>query len=187
MREARARLAELLDDAERGNITLITRHGRTAAAIVPAALLEQLGQPRPALVAAAAALRGALHTLEPLLPAHPGAPAARRAPYEARPGRAVLVASSLTELRGPVHGVVELPLRLFWSAQDRSFDLDRPSMLRALYETVLQEASRPEDLTSYLNGDVLPRVWTELFLPKGVRRAWEDQHQALRTARPSAA
>jgi prevent-host-death family protein len=183
MREARARLADLLDDAERGNVTLITRHGRTAAAIVPAELLEQLSQPGPALAAAADALRGALHTLEPLLPAKP----ARRAPYQARPGRAALVASSLAELRGPVHGVVELPLRLFWSAPDRSFDLDRPSMLRALYEIVLQEASRPEDLTSYLNGNILPGVWPELFLPKGVRRAWEDQHPALRAARPSAA
>lgn len=44
MREARARFADLLDDAERGTITFVTRHGRTAAAIAPAPLLEQLGQ-----------------------------------------------------------------------------------------------------------------------------------------------
>jgi len=70
---------------------------------------------------------------------------------------------------------VELPLRLFWSAPDRTFDLDQPSMLRALYETVLREASRPGDLTSYLNGEILVAVWPDLFLPKGVRRAWEDR------------
>jgi len=82
MREARARFAELLDDAERGNVTLITRHGRTAAAIVPVALLGQLGEAGaggalpdpeagPALRAAVASLRDALGALEPLLPRNP--------------------------------------------------------------------------------------------------------------------
>jgi hypothetical protein len=88
----------------------------------------------------------------------------------------------MADLAGPVHGVVEMPLRLFWSAPDRTFDLDQPSMLRALYETVLREASRPDDLSSYLNGETLVAVWPELFLPKGVRRAWEDQHPELRAA-----
>jgi len=198
MREARARFAELLDDAERGNITLITRHGHAAAAIVPVTLLGEVGKPggEPArpdadheLEAAVASLRSALRALETLagqadLPAEA---AARGTAYQARPGRAALVAASLADLAGPDHGVVELPLRLFWSAPDRTFDLDQPSMLRALYETVLREASRPGDLTSYLNGDILVAVWPDLFLPKGVRRAWEDQHPELRAARLAAA
>jgi prevent-host-death family protein len=198
MREARARFADLLDDAERGNVTLITRHGRAAAAIVPVALLGQLGEPgrarpgseaRPALRAAAASLRDALCTLEPLLGQEtaPAAPAAHAVPHQARPGRAGLVAASLADLRGPAHGVVELPLRLFWSAPDRTFDLDQPSMLQAMYEAVLREASRPDDLTSYLNGEVLLAAWPELYLPKGLRRAWEDRHPALRAARLAAA
>ena len=198
MREARARFAELLDDAERGNITLITRHGHAAAAIVPVTLLGRLGEtggeaPRPdaghVLEAAAASLRSALRELETLAgqASAPTDPAARRAAYRARPGRATLVAASLADLAGPAHGVVELPLRLFWSAPDRTFDLDQPSMLRALYETVLREASRQVDLTSYLNGEILVAVWPDLFLPKGVRRAWEDQHPELRAARLAAA
>ena len=197
MREARARFAELLDDAERGNVTLITRHGRTAAAIVPVALLGQLGEPGgalpdpeagPALRAAVASLRDALGALEPLL-GQETAPAAvaHAVLHQARPGRAGLVAASLADLRGPAHGVVELPLRLFWSAPDRTFDLDQPSMLQAMYEAVLREASRPGDLASYLNGEVLVAVWPELFLPKGLRRAWEDRHRALRAARLAAA
>jgi prevent-host-death family protein len=195
MREARARFADLLDDAERGNVTLITRHGRAAAAIVPVALLGQLGEPggalpgpeaRPALRAAAASLRDALCTLEPLL-GQETAPAAPAVPHQARPGRAGLVAASLADLRGPARGVVELPLRLFWSAPDRTFDLDQPSMLQAMYEAVLREASRPDDLTSYLNGEVLLAAWPELYLPKGLRRAWEDRHPALRAARLAAA
>jgi prevent-host-death family protein len=198
MREARARFAELLDDAERGNVTLITRHGRTAAAIVPVALLGQLAEPggarqapeaRPALQAAIASLRDALRALEPLLGQEtaPAAAAAHAVPRQARPGRPGLVAARLADLRGPAHGVVELPLRLFWSAPDRTFDLDQPSMLQAMYEAVLREASRPGDLASYLNGEILATAWPELYLPKALRRAWEDRHPALRAARLAAA
>jgi DNA invertase Pin-like site-specific DNA recombinase len=113
-------------------------------------------------------------------PAARGAPGAR---YQSRPGRRALVAASLADLRGPAEGTLELPLRLFWSSPDRTFDLGKPFMLRSLYETVLREASRPEDLTTYLNGDTLLAVWPDLYLPKGVRQAWEDQHPDLRAAR----
>lgn len=187
MREARTRFADLLDDAERGTVTLITRRGRTAAAIVPAELLDRLGQPGPALEAAADALRGALGALEPLLPQAGAPPAGRDTPYRARPGRAWPVAASLTGLRGPAHGTVELPLRLFWSAPDRTFDLDKPSERYALYEVVLNQARHPDDLAAYLNGEILLAVWPELYLPAGVRRAWEDRHPALSAARTAAA
>jgi DNA invertase Pin-like site-specific DNA recombinase len=107
--------------------------------------------------------------------------------YQSRPGRRALVAASLAELRGPAAGMVELPLRLFWSSPDRTFDLGKPFMLRSLYETVLREASRPEDLTTYLNADTLLAVWPDLYLPKGVRQAWEDEHPGLRAARAALA
>jgi hypothetical protein len=106
---------------------------------------------------------------------------ALRTRHQARPGRTALVAADLAELRGPVSGAVELPLRMFWYPE-RVFDLDQPGMLEWLYRTVLREASRPEDLTSYLDGDTLVRLWPGLHLPKGVRRAWEDQHPVLRAA-----
>ena len=108
------------------------------------------------------------------------------APYQARPGRSVLVAGELAELQGPVSGLVELPLRLFW-CPDRTFDLDDPAMLRWMYQTVLREASRPEDLVAYLNGDTLVAVWPELFLPKGVRQAWEERYPVLCAASATAA
>ncbi len=198
MREARARFAELLDAAERGGVTVITRHGRATAAIVPAGLLDQLGKPdtgplppdaAPAVQAAAAGLRDALRALEPLLGREtaPAEAVAHAVPYQARPGRPALVAASLASLQGPDRGVVELPLRLFWSAPGHAFDMDQPSMRQAMYEAVLREASRPEDLTSYLNGDLLVATWPELYLPKGLRRAWEDRHPALRAARQAAA
>ena len=113
---------------------------------------------------------------------------ARTAPRQAlaRPGRTVLVAADLADLRGPVEGVVELPLRLFWSAADRTFDLSDPGMLRSMYEKVLREAIQVDELTTYLNGRKLAAVWHDLFLPRDVRRAWEDQHPTLRRAAAAA-
>ncbi len=98
--------------------------------------------------------------------------------YQSRPGRGVLVAASLADLRGPVDGVVELPLWLFWHP-DRRFDLAEPDMLAWMYQIVLREATRPEDL-AYLNGELLTPLWPDLYLPKDVRQAWEEQHPALR-------
>jgi hypothetical protein len=49
-----------------------------------------------------------------------------------------------------------------------------------MYQNVLREATRAEDLTSYLHGDTLVAVWPDLVLPEGVRHAWEDRHPVLR-------
>jgi hypothetical protein len=110
-----------------------------------------------------------------------------RARYQARPGRSAVVVTSLADLRGPVEGTVELPLWLFWSVPGHTFDLGDRDMRMWLYQTVLREASRPEDLTTYLDGDTLITLWPDLFLPKGVRQAWEDQFPALRAAAVTAA
>jgi hypothetical protein len=53
--------------------------------------------------------------------------AIRASPLLVYQGRPVLVAASLADLRGPTSGVVELPLRLYWSAPDRTFSLDDPA------------------------------------------------------------
>jgi hypothetical protein len=102
--------------------------------------------------------------------------------HPSRPGRRALVAADLDSLRGPVSGKVQLPLRLFWSLPDHQFDLDDLDTRRWYYETVLREASRPDDLTAHLDGATLVRLWPELYLPKGVRRAWEERHPSLRAA-----
>jgi hypothetical protein len=107
--------------------------------------------------------------------------------YRARPGRQAVVVPGLADLRGPADGTVELPLWLFWSCPGHTFDLSDRDMRRWLYETVLREASRPEDLTTYLNGDTLITLWHDLYLPKGVRQAWEDRHPVLRAVPAAAA
>jgi len=96
-----------------------------------------------------------------------------------RPRRRFLVAADLADLRGPSSGVVELPLRLFWSAPDRTFDLGVPDLVRSMYEKVLREAVRFEELATYLNGDLLVAVWPMLFLPREMRQAWEARHPVL--------
>jgi hypothetical protein len=106
-----------------------------------------------------------------------------RARYQARPGRQAVVVADLADLRGPAAGTVKLPLWLFWSgAPGHAFDLGDADMRRWLYQTVLREAASPEDLTTYLDAGTLIALWPDLYLPKGVRRAWEDQHPVLRTA-----
>jgi hypothetical protein len=105
-----------------------------------------------------------------------------RARYQSRPGRRAVVAADLAELRGPVEGMVELPLWLFWSSPGHVFDLGDRDMRLWFYQTVLREAGREEDLAAYLDRDTLIELWPDLYLPAGVRRAWEDQHPVLRTA-----
>lgn len=97
----------------------------------------------------------------------------------ARPGRPARVVGDLGELRGPVRGTVELPIRLFW-APDRTFDLDDPAELRWMYENVLREAIRTDELRRWLDAGTLVRLWPLLNLPRGVRRAWEARHDQLR-------
>ncbi|HUB39012.1 MAG TPA: hypothetical protein VMA72_09180 [Streptosporangiaceae bacterium] len=105
-----------------------------------------------------------------------------RTRHQARPGRRAIVVADLASLRGPAHGTVELPLRLFCSSADRRFDLDSTSSRRSLYQTVLREASQPSDLTDYLNRGILIGLWPGLPLPAGVRHAWEELHPALRSS-----
>ena len=103
-----------------------------------------------------------------------------RGRYQSRPGRHAVVATSLADLKGPTEGIVELPIWLFWYP-DRTFDLGEPGILSWMYQVVLREASSTEDL-AYLNGDMLVVLWPELYLPKGVRQAWEGRHPELVSA-----
>jgi hypothetical protein len=95
--------------------------------------------------------------------------------------RPYLLPETLGELTGPVTGVIQLPLRLDWSERTE-FHLDDPAERNVMYERVIREATRVDDLRSYLNEDVLRQVWGGLFLPARVRRSWEDRFPDLRLA-----
>jgi DNA invertase Pin-like site-specific DNA recombinase len=192
--EAIFRVFAGLADFGRATISAGTSDGLAAARAAgkrlgrpPALTAEQLREVRALLLrpehtisSVARALGVSRSTIYKHLPAQARGPAAHFAPYQARPGRPALVIDDLADLRGPVTGLIELPLRLFWSLPDHRFDLDEPDLRRWYYETVLREATRPGDLAAYLDGETLVGLWPELYLPKGVRRGWEEQHQALR-------
>jgi len=69
--------------------------------------------------------------------APPGSRYADQRPYA--------VADSLADLRGPTSGTVVLDRRLDWSGQAR-YDLANPRRMASMYETVLREATRADDL-----------------------------------------
>jgi hypothetical protein len=91
------------------------------------------------------------------------------------------VVADLDELHGPTTGMVELPQRLMWQ-RNRTFNLDDPDQLRWMYENVLREAIRVEELRTFLDAPTLARQWRNLNLPRGVREAWESRHPQLRAA-----
>jgi hypothetical protein len=105
--------------------------------------------------------------------------------YESRPGRGVVVAATLDELNGPNRGEVELPHHLLWNP-DRTANLDDPWDLEWVYALVLREARGVDDLRAWIDGTTLQGLWPTLNLPRGVRKAWEDQHATL-VRRPAAA
>jgi hypothetical protein len=100
--------------------------------------------------------------------------------------RSVTVPDSLADLKGPRSGVVELPVTLFWSRPDRTFDLGDRYRAIDMYLAVLDAARGPDDLVAYLNGDLLIELWPDLHLTRAKRRPWEDRFAELRPASAAA-
>src|SRR5258705_13524695 len=109
--------------------------------------------------------------------------------YQSRPGRLALVTPTLQELHGPTGGEVVLSHRLVWQAEPlRHFNLDDSFDRLQVYEIVLREAIRLDELRTWLNAGILREIWPDLYLPRGVRRAWCGHRRAAaevrRLARP---
>jgi hypothetical protein len=96
-------------------------------------------------------------------------------------GRPYTLPDSLEELTGPTTGVVDLPLRLDWSEQ-RRYDLADGRQRNLMYERVIRESMRVEDLRAYLHGPTLLAAWPQLWLPMKVRRLWESRFHRLASA-----
>lgn len=95
--------------------------------------------------------------------------------------------SRLEDLRGPAHGMVDLPLHVVWSGR-RSFEVDalRPRM--GLYRTVLAEGQQ-QDVVDFLNRDLLIAQWPVLrtLISRLVRDVWEERFPELTAARSATA
>lgn len=82
--------------------------------------------------------------------------------------RPVVVVDDLASLHGPAAGVVTLPITLNWTPRTR-YDLAGEAAQRSLYQVVLREAHTEDEIETYLNADLLRRLWGTLTLPRAVR------------------
>lgn len=98
----------------------------------------------------------------------------------------MVVPTSLDDLRGPASGVVELPVRLYWSGS-REFDLADPHQVADMCEAVLDVAATTGDIAAYLNAGLLIHVWPALGMSRVKRDAWESRFPVLRRQRLAAA
>lgn len=98
-----------------------------------------------------------------------------------RYAKPIVIADDLTLLRGRTSGVVTLPRNLDWSGSG-DYDLDSPGRIVDLYRTVLIEATKPADLHAFLDRAVLTQLWRTLWLPPGLRHAWEERFPELQRA-----
>lgn len=95
----------------------------------------------------------------------------------------VAVPQDLNLLIGPTTGIVRPPVHLDWSG-DAEYDLDRPGRIVDLYRAVINEAASPEDLHTYLNKTVLKQLWSYMWLPRNIRRDWENHFPELAQLAP---
>lgn len=92
--------------------------------------------------------------------------------------RPIAIIDDLASLHGPSAGIVNLPLNIDWSPK-RTYDLNDEADRRVLYERVLREALRVDQLAELLNAGLLTRVWPHLWLPREVRARWEHRFPEL--------
>lgn len=95
--------------------------------------------------------------------------------------RPYAVPDRLADLTGPASGHVVLPAELGWTGRI-DYDLDDPADAAVLYERVLVDAVRTQDVTRLLNAGRLRLLWSRLFLPTRVRHLWETRFSDLSAA-----
>jgi hypothetical protein len=88
-------------------------------------------------------------------------------PYPDPPAR-------LTDLTGPTQGTIDLPVTIDWGPK-RTYNMAIDADRRVVYELVLQEAGSTEEVSQYVNGQVLAKVWAQLWLPRRIRNTWEER------------
>ncbi|WP_227997519.1 hypothetical protein [Nocardia australiensis] len=90
------------------------------------------------------------------------------------------VVDSLTELHGPEHGTLHLPVELAWSGRTE-FDLSDDYDQTAAYKIVLEEGTR-RHLRELVSGRLLSAIWSQMRPARPVRALWENKFPQLRAA-----
>lgn len=90
-------------------------------------------------------------------------------PYEAP--------SSLSALRGPADGVLEVPMTVHWGPS-RVFDLAEAGQRRMVYQALVREGT-PAVQEALLNETLLRLEWAGLILPERCRGLWEERFPEL--------
>ena len=95
----------------------------------------------------------------------------------------VAVPRDLNALRGPLSGVVRLPLRIYSSGlgPERTWNLADEDERVTFYKVVLTGGDA-DDICRYVNLGELRRLWPRLWLPPYVREAWEPLLSEAQTA-----
>lgn len=85
--------------------------------------------------------------------------------------------SSLSALRGPATGMLELPITVHWGPP-RAFDLADTGQWRMAYRALVREGT-PEVQEALLNETLLRAEWPELILPERCQALWEQRFPDL--------
>jgi hypothetical protein len=75
--------------------------------------------------------------------------------------------------RQVAQGRIELPVNIWWTGSQRTFDLDDPKDLRRVYVLVLSEGTE-EDVSHFIDGEILLQIFDELRLPRHVEKRWRE-------------
>jgi len=87
------------------------------------------------------------------------------------------VPSSLSTLRGPADGMLDVPITVHWGPS-RVFDLDEAGQRRMVYQALVREGT-PQVQEALLNETLLRQEWAGLILPERCRILWEEHFPEL--------
>jgi hypothetical protein len=93
------------------------------------------------------------------------------------------VPDSLDDLTGPTTGIIELPHHIE-PVDGYRYNLDDPESRAAMYVQVISEAATTEELSTYLNRDLLRLLWPQLNLPRWCRKRWHERFPELAAIGP---
>lgn len=85
---------------------------------------------------------------------------------------------SLDDLEGPEHGTITLPVTIFWSSPDPTFDVDIAALRRQSYSALLSNAGTAQ-LRTFISRRRLLEDWASISLDQRIVDLWNSRHPQL--------